>query len=312
MHNDFTIFFTFFADGEIRRKYIEIALKTLFEKNDKNIPILVIDSSSKNYSKSNKTLFLDFPNLTYINDTEKNPFIRCNKYLHLIKTKYVIRLLEDCAYLNLSDKNFQNIKNDINLLNRNKAINVIQYPIINEQKFRVEENIVYYPKNNFTNKKLLSDQEYIYYDRSDERKIYHYLCNNILYRTKFFIKHWNFISSRYSNHSSAESGDLKFNFYKSISNYKYLVSIVRLINRYLEKIFYSECVITNIFITETMKTSDVIHIGYYSTEENSKSNSVRKMDNSKNKGTVSVLQNLKVFNDIKLLNNIKFKREETF
>ena len=60
-----------------------------------------------------------------------------------------------------------------------------------------------------------------------------------------------------------------------------------------------------------MKTSDVIHIGYYSTEENSKSNSVRKMDNSKNKGTVSVLQNLKVFNDIKLLNNIKFKREET-
>ena len=52
MHNDFTIFFTFFADGEIRRKYIEIALKTLFEKNDKNIPILVIDSSSKNYSKN--------------------------------------------------------------------------------------------------------------------------------------------------------------------------------------------------------------------------------------------------------------------
>ena len=86
-----------------------------------------------------------------------------------------MRLLEDCAYLNLSDKNFQNIKNDINLLNRNKAINVIQYPIINEQKFRVEENIVYYPKNNFTNKKILSDQEYIYYDRSDERKIYHYL-----------------------------------------------------------------------------------------------------------------------------------------
>ena len=86
---------------------------------------------------------------------------------------------------------------------------------------------------------------------------------------------------------------------------------MRLINRYIEKIFYSECVITNIFITETMKTSDVIHIGYYSTEENSKSNSVRKMDNTKNKGTVSVLQNLKVFNDIKLLNNIKFKREET-
>ena len=132
-----------------------------------------------------------------------------------------------------------------------------------------------------------------------------------MYKTEFFIKHWNFISSRYSNHSSAESGDLKFKFFKSISNYKYLVSIVRLLNRYFEKFFYSDCVINNIFITETMKTSDVIHIGYYSTEENSESNSVRKMHNVKNKGTLTVLQNLKVFNDIKLLNNIKFKREET-
>ena len=309
MHNDFTIFFTFFADGEIRRKYIEIALKTLFAKNDKNIPILVIDSSSKNYSKSNKTLFLDFPNLTFINDTEKNPFIRCNKYLHLIKTKYVIRLLEDCAYLNLLGNNFQNIRNDINLLERNKAINVIQYPIIDEQKFRVEENIVFYPKNDFSKKKLLSDQGYFYYDRSDETKIYHYLCNNILYRTKFFIKHWKYISSRYENHNSAESGDLKFIFYKFISNFRYLSSIFRLVNRYFEKIFYSDCVITNIFITQTMKTSDVIHIGYHSTEENIKRNSIRKIDNTKNKGTVSILQNLKVFNNIKLLNNIKFKSE---
>lgn len=192
-----------------------------------------------------------------------------------------------------------------------KNINVIQYSIINEQKFRVKENVVYYPKNNFGNKKLLSDQNYFYYDRSNKRNIYHYLCNNILYKTEFFIKHWNFISSRYFNHSSAESGDLKFKFFKSISNYKYLVSIVRLLNRYFEKFFYSDCVINNIFITETMKTSDVIHIGYYSTEENSESNSVRKMHNVKNKGTLTVLQNLKVFNDIKLLNNIKFKREET-
>ena len=34
MNYDFTIFFTFFADGDIRRKYIEIALNTLFENID--------------------------------------------------------------------------------------------------------------------------------------------------------------------------------------------------------------------------------------------------------------------------------------
>jgi len=50
MKYDFTIFFTFFADGDIRRKYIEIALNTLFDDNNyKNVPIIVIDASSDNY-----------------------------------------------------------------------------------------------------------------------------------------------------------------------------------------------------------------------------------------------------------------------
>jgi len=309
MKNDFTIFLTFFADGEIRRKYIEIALKTLFEKNNKNIPILVIDSSSKNYSRDNKTLFLDFTNLTYINDTEKNPFIRCNKYLHLIKTKFTLRLLEDCAYINLSQNNFINVVNDINLMDRNKKINVIQYPIINEQKFVVKNNTVHYPKTNFSNIKILKDNGYIYYDRSQERKIYHYLCNNLLFRTNFLVKHWNFIASKYNNHSSAEAGDPKFKYYKFFLKYKYLSSIARIINRYIEKIFNSKSIINNIFITQTMLNADVIHIGYYSTENNSGSNFVRKMDDGSNEGTVSVLQNLKVFNDIDLLDNISFKSD---
>ena len=71
MTNDFTIFFTFFADGDIRRKYIEIALNTLFEENNyQNVPIIVIDASSDNYSKKNKSLFSNFSNVTYINDEE--------------------------------------------------------------------------------------------------------------------------------------------------------------------------------------------------------------------------------------------------
>ena len=70
------------------------------DKTDKSFPIIVIDASSPSYSKKNKALFSNFSNLVYINDTEINPFRRCNKYLSLIKTKFVLRLLEDCAYIN--------------------------------------------------------------------------------------------------------------------------------------------------------------------------------------------------------------------
>ena len=64
-------------------------------------------------------------------------------------------------------------------------------------------------------------------------------------------------------------------------------------------------------ITETMLNSEVVHIGYYSTEVNSSSNVVREIDQSSNEGNVSVLQNLKVFNDIKLLDNIRFQSDKS-
>ena len=311
MKYDFTIFFTFFADGSIRRKYIEIALRTLFDNNCKDVPVIVIDASSENYSNKNKSLFSDFSNVTYINDEELNPFIRCEKYLHLITTPFTLRLLEDCAYINLAKDNFLYIKNDISLMNRNKAINVIQYPIIDEQKFIVKGNTVHYPSTKFEDKVLLNDDGYVYYDRSQERRIYHYLCHNILYRTDFFVKHWEYISSKYENHSSAESGDISNRFYKLLLKIKYLSSIARLINRLIEKTLYSKSIIRNIFITETMLNSEVVHIGYYSTEVNSSSNVVREIDKSSNEGTVSVLQNLKVFNDIKLLDNIRFQSDKS-
>ena len=86
MKNNFTIFFTFFADGNIRRKYIEIALQTLFTHAENiNIPIIVIDASSSDDAKKNKQLFHGMNNLTYIQDNDINHFMRCNKYLHLIK-----------------------------------------------------------------------------------------------------------------------------------------------------------------------------------------------------------------------------------
>jgi len=314
MKYDFTIFFTFFADGDIRRKYIEIALNTLFDDNNyKNVPIIVIDASSDNYSKKNKSLFSNFSNVTYINDEEINPFKRCNKYLHLIKTPYILRLLEDCAYINLGKNNFSFIKNDISLMQRNSEINVIQYPIIEEEKFTVKGNTVHYPSMKLEDKIWYDDDLWPYFDRSKEEKIYHYLCNNILYRADFFIKHWNYVGSKYTNHNSAEASKPANSLFKFFFGRKYFYTLGQIYYRCYEKLFHPSEIISNIVITKTMVEADVIHIGYYSTEDDIDpgQKSSGRSDNVANEhiGVSSSLSVLKVFRNMDLLNKIKFKRQ---
>ncbi len=308
MKSNFTIFITFFSNGDIRRKYIEIALNTLFEHADnKNIPIIVIDASSDEDFIKNKQLFSDMDGLLYIHDTEINPFKRCNKYLHLIKTDFVLRLLEDCAFINLSYNDFSLVEKDISLMKDVPKIDVIQYPIINEQEFKVQGNTVLYPAIDFEDKKLTNYNGYTYYDRSQERRICHYLCNNILYRTDFFKKHWEYITLNYSNNSSAEAGDIDNIVYKVLLKWRYSAKVARLFVRWMEKTIYSKSIINNIMVSETMLRADVVHIGYYSTEANINSSSVRENDANLD-GVVSTISNLRVFNDIDLLNNIKFQR----
>jgi len=313
MQHSFTIFFTFFADGDIRRKYIEIAIKPLLEKTDKSVPIIVIDASSAGYSKKNKALFVNFNNLTYINDTEINPFARCKKYLHLIETEFVLRLLEDCAYINLFNDNLLSINNDVSLMQRNEQINVVQYPIINDQTFVVKGNTILYPKIKFYEKELFEDEGYKYYDRSTEREIYHYLCNNILYRTIFFKKHWNYYESKYIDHNSAESSKPNNKTYQFFFNRRYTWKLGIVIHKWYEKIFHPSEIIRNIFVTEAMGHSSVVHIGYYSTEigcdELSSAPGRGVLDNN-NKGVTSVLKNLAVFSDSDFLDQVQFQEKD--
>ena len=313
MKHSFTIFFTFFADGDIRRKYIEIAIKPLLEKTDRCVPIIVIDASSESYSKKNKALFSSFNNLIYINDTEINPFIRCKKYLHLIETEFVLRLLEDCAYINLFNDNLLSIENDVSLMQRNQKINVVQYPIINDQSFVVEQNTVFYPKIKFYEKELFEDDGYKYYDRSTEREIYHYLCNNILYRTPFFKKHWDYFESKYIDHNSAESSKPNNEIYQFLFNGRNTWRIGVTLYKWYEKIFHPSEIIKNIFVTETMGHSSVIHIGYYSTEigyHELSTGAERGVPDKDNKGVTSVLNNLSVFSDSEFLDKVQFKEKD--
>lgn len=310
MENKFTIFLTYFAPGTIRRQYISIFLNTLFN-NFKMIkfPTLIIDASPKRDANENRKLFKRFKNLKYINDFDPNPFTRCNKYLSLIKTDYVLRLLEDCAYINLGENNFKFIKKDMKFLNNSNNFDLVQYPIINEQSFRVKNNTVLYPKINFNkiNTKKINNHEF--YDRSIERKINHYLCNNYLCKSIFFKKHWSYITKTYDNHNEAEAGKPKFKIFKYFKNKKYIRGLLYFLFRLKEKTINRDSIIKKIAVTETMKKADVIHIGYYSTEKNT-SNFLRKNLSKKANldGVVSTIENLQIFNNLQFLKKIKFNR----
>ena len=137
---NFTFFFTFVCNDEIRRTYIEIAIKTLFERcKDIEVPVLVVDGSNGNELEKNRNVFKHIRNITYIEDNENNPFKRCKKYLNLIKTPYVLRLLEDAAFINFSKNDFSAIKKDINILNNKPNIDVIHYLMVDDKSYTFNE-----------------------------------------------------------------------------------------------------------------------------------------------------------------------------
>ena len=198
-------------------------------------------------------------------------------------------------------------------MQRNKQINVVQYPIINDQTFVVKGNTVFYPKIRFYEKELFEDHGYKYYDRSSEREIYHYLCNNLLYRTSFFKRHWGYCESKYLDHNSAESSKPNNKTYQFFFNRRYTWKLGVVIHKCYEKIFQSKNIISNIVITESMGNASVIHIGYYSTEiapdQLSHGPNRGALANSKN-GVTSVLKNLSVFSDTHFLDNIEFQEKD--
>ena len=194
-------------------------------------------------------------------------------------------------------------------MQRNTKIDLIQYPIINEQEFTIQGNSIIYPKTNFYEKSLIIDSGYSYYLRSDERKIYHYLCNNLLYRTNFFVKHWNYFESTYTNHNDAEASIPNNKIFRIFFDRTYFRNIGSWIFRCYEKIYHSSEIIKNIVITQTMAQARIIHIGYYSTETKKDFSAVRGVSRNNHEGISTVLNNLTVFSDINFLAKAKFKED---
>jgi hypothetical protein len=298
---DCTFFFTFVCENDIRREYIKIAINTLFQEYKKiDIPVMVVDGSSKNEFIENRKIFKKIKNLSYIHDEQANPFKRCHKYLDFIKTNFVLRLLEDAAFLNFSKNDFSYIEKDINLLKSMPNIDVVHYLMVDDNKYLFKNNILSYLPINFNNKVINYYNNYPYYSHSQNGFIYHYLCNNLLYRKDLILKQWAYLAENYLTHNDAEAGNINRKIYKLFSRIRYIRGLIRLFYRFSEKIFKRDSIIKSAVITQTSLECDALHIGYYRVETNDE-----KYSNNSND---IELKNLDMFNQVSILKVMQFKR----
>ena len=304
-NNELTILFCFYCASKSRRLYLESCLESLFNGTDLNkIPVVVLDGSPADQIEENRLVFRSLKKIDYIVDSEKNPIKRMAENSQRIKTKYVLWLLEDCVFIQNTGSFLESLNKDIMVLESNKKLTTIQYPIINDQSFIRKNNIVTYNNIEFDKKEIFRCGDSLCYNRNIERAISPYLCNNLLLRSDFFSAQMQHYSKICSSHANAESSLFHDGILKMLRYSKY----TRKLAEYLHKIIFTSVSITQIYVTETMRDLDVIHIGYASTEDNLVLNPNRGSGEREELGVASVIDNLEVFSNAQELKDITFRR----
>jgi hypothetical protein len=300
-----TILFCFYCASKSRRLYIKSCFKSLFQGTDLNkIPVVVLDGSPVDEVEKNRLIFKSLDKIEYVVDSEINPIKRMAVNSHYIKSNYVLWLLEDCIFIQNTGSLLESLKNDILVLKNNKKLTTIQYPIINNQVFEKHNNIVKYNHIEFDKKNVFLCGGRLCYNRNIERSILPYLCNNLLLRSDFFSAHMQHYSKICSSHANAESSLFDSGILKMFKYSKY----TRKLAEYLHKVIFNSVSITKIYVTETMRDLDVIHIGYASTEDNLVLNPNRGSGKGDEHGVITVIDNLEVFSNAQELKDIEFRR----
>ena len=123
-------------------------------------------------------------------------------------------------------------------------------------------------------------------------------------RSNFFSAQMKYYSETCSSHANAESSLFESGVLKIFKYNKYL----RKLAEYLQKLMFPSVSIKKIYVTETMRELDVIHIGYASTEGNLVLNPNRGSGELKEYGVNTVIDNLQIFSNAQELKDIKFRR----
>ena len=260
-----TILFVYFCENSTRRQYLKACLKSLntsFENNNNQIEILVLDGSSHENATKNKIVFsneVSKVKINYINDTTPNLIKRINNNIEKIKTKFVLRLLEDCIFRT----NFfiNDILLDCKLFDFLNTSSTIIYPFIDTEKINIIGKKLTFELPKLNNKKTL---KYLngrkIYNRTEDRPHHNYITANMLYTKIFFCKHIREFSKHGTSIYEAES---------SIFNKAFLpITLQKLIpwqiRSKLMKIILSKSAIQNTYVTETCLNFNIIHIGFES------------------------------------------------
>jgi hypothetical protein len=258
--NNFTLIFSFYCNSAARRKYLNFCIQSIQRSNkNNNFKVLVVDGSDPCNHGLNKNLFHNFQNLTMIHDEEKNPISRLHNHMKKIDTKYCLKILEDCLFI---DYDFSKIiTNDISLLETKSENTVIQYPTLIDENINIINNILVYKKKIQMPFKFFKGA-IMYYPRLLDRLHHNYLCNNILYNTNFLKKHLLHYSKICSGHAAAESDRFDKLFGIKYNSELKIAKIIKLINKTL----FKSRLILETLITENYEKGVVLHIGYESTE----------------------------------------------
>tara|TARA_Y100001968_G_C19380037_1_gene729804 strand:+ start:455 stop:1381 length:927 start_codon:yes stop_codon:yes gene_type:complete len=264
MNTLLTIIFAFYCNDKFRRKYISACLLSLNEglKSSKNnqIKILAIDGSPEEEAKKNKLVFdREITNVQceYVFDQTEHPNIRIKNNLKKIKSKYVLRLLEDCVY---RCNNFvENIINDCNTLDFLPKNSIIVHPFIDTETITVDGQTLSFPLPNIKNKKSIQViNNTRVYNRREDRPHFNFLTgSSVLYKYDFFFKHFEKFSQSGTNLYETDDDLFTFRFLPLFIQRRIPVRI----RSEIIKIFLKEFSIQNSYVTESCINFNVIHIG---------------------------------------------------
>lgn len=259
-----TILFTFYCDDSFRRKYLRACLKSLnnaLKKDDKDqINILVIDGSPLDEVSKNKFVFdneITQIDVTYEFDNTQNPNKRISNHLKKFKSKYVLRLLEDCVF-RCNDFS-ENIIKDCHTLEFLPKNSIIIYPFIDTDDIEIEDQILKFPLPDFETKKSLNivNSRRLYNRREDRPHFNFITTSGVLYKKDFFIKHFNKYGKSSANLYETDDDIYSFRFFPLFIQRLIWVRIRSEIIKFL----LNEYVIHHAFVSESCLNFNVIHIG---------------------------------------------------
>ncbi len=259
-----TILFTFYCDDVFRRKYLKACLISLnngLEVKDKNIMnILVIDGSPLEESRKNKLIFdkeINKISVNYIFDKTENPNKRISNHLEKIKSRYTLRLLEDCVFR--CHKFSDNIVKDCETLEFLPKNSVLIYPFTDTENIQIFDQTLIFPLPKLEKKKTLEIvNSRKLYNRREERPHFNFITTSgVLYKSDFFIKHFNKYGK--SNANLYETDDDIYTF-KYFPKFIQKLIWVRLRSEII-KFLLNDYVIHYAFVTEGCLDFNIIHIG---------------------------------------------------